>query len=166
LNAASIRLPPLRERRADILFLAKNAAERVYSLSPQVKFSQEVIELFEQYPWPGNIRELENAVVLATAVSDSTIRIKDLPNPLQTYSASQAENQVKNEGDGSSLEDTPEEHVPLSVIEGRHVARVLAYTGGNKQAAARLLNVDRKTLDRMIKRHKISGNTSSASQRQ
>jgi DNA-binding protein Fis len=41
------------------------------------------------------------------------------------------------------------------VVEGRYVQRVLGYTGGNKQAAARLLDVDRKTLDRMIKRHKI-----------
>jgi DNA-binding NtrC family response regulator len=48
--------------------------------------------------------------------------------------------------------------VTLSVIEGRYVARVLEHTGGNKQAAARLLAVDRKTLDRMIKRHHIDSN--------
>lgn len=48
-----------------------------------------------------------------------------------------------------------EEWVPLSTIEGRYVAQVLAHTRGNKQAAARLLAVDRKTLDRMIKRHHI-----------
>lgn len=46
--------------------------------------------------------------------------------------------------------------VTLSVIEGRYVARVLEHTCGNKQAAARLLSVDRKTLDRMIKRHNIN----------
>ena len=45
--------------------------------------------------------------------------------------------------------------VTLSVVEGRHVARVLEHTRGNKQAAARILSVDRKTLDRMIKRHNI-----------
>jgi len=45
--------------------------------------------------------------------------------------------------------------VTLSTIEGRHVARVLEHTRGNKQAAARILSVDRKTLDRMIKRHNI-----------
>ena len=45
--------------------------------------------------------------------------------------------------------------VTLSEIEGRYVARVLEHTGGNKQAAARVLAVDRKTLDRMIKRHHI-----------
>ena len=48
-----------------------------------------------------------------------------------------------------------EDWVPLSEIEGRYVARVLEHTGGNKQAAARILAVDRKTLDRMIKRHHI-----------
>jgi transcriptional regulator of acetoin/glycerol metabolism len=48
-----------------------------------------------------------------------------------------------------------EEWVPLSNIEGRYVAKVLAHTRGNKQAAARVLEVDRKTLDRMIKRHNI-----------
>lgn len=60
------------------------------------------------------------------------------------------------EGDqqfGSQL--SGEVWVPLSVIEGWYVARVLKYTGGNKQAAARVLAVDRKTLDRMIKRHHI-----------
>lgn len=49
-----------------------------------------------------------------------------------------------------------EDWVTLSEIEGRYVARVLNHTGGNKQAAARLLSVDRKTLDRMIKRHHIT----------
>jgi len=48
-----------------------------------------------------------------------------------------------------------EDWVPLSEIEGRYVARVLEHTRGNKQAAARVLSVDRKTLDRMIKRHHI-----------
>ena len=52
-------------------------------------------------------------------------------------------------------DDTTDDWVSLSVIEGRYVARVLEHTGGNKQAAARLLAIDRKTLDRMIKRHHI-----------
>ena len=52
-------------------------------------------------------------------------------------------------------ESESEDWVTLSEIEGRYVARVLKHTGGNKQAAARVLSVDRKTLDRMIKRHEI-----------
>jgi DNA-binding NtrC family response regulator len=62
-----------------------------------------------------------------------------------------SENYMDNNGDHL----VNEEWVPLSEIEGRYVAKVLAHTRGNKQAAARVLRVDRKTLDRMIKRHHI-----------
>jgi len=71
-----------------------------------------------------------------------------LPARVPNYSQSAATN-------GHSAEATHEEWVPLSTIEGRYVAQVLEHTRGNKQAAARLLAVDRKTLDRMIKRHHI-----------
>ncbi|HBB86526.1 MAG TPA: hypothetical protein DC047_02795 [Blastocatellia bacterium] len=151
LNAVAITLPPLRERREDILLLAKSFAERIYSLSPQVKFSIEALQLLETYPWPGNIRELENAVVRATAVCDGTIRIKDLPERIQQY-RSQPLPELKQLGEAIAA---PKEWTTLAVVEGLYVARVLAHTGGNKQAAARVLEVDRKTLDRMIKRHNI-----------
>src|SRR5439155_6568300 len=68
LNAVSIVLPPLRERREDIPPLAQTFADRVYSLGPTVRFSSEALELLQKYPWPGNIRELENAVVRAAAM--------------------------------------------------------------------------------------------------
>lgn len=55
----------------------------------------------------------------------------------------------------AQVEHADDDLVTLSIIEGRHVARVLEHTRGNKQAAARILSVDRKTLDRMIKRHNI-----------
>jgi DNA-binding NtrC family response regulator len=160
LNAVSITLPPLRERREDILLLANCFAERVYSLSPQVKFSLEALQLLEQYPWPGNIRELENAVVRATAICDGIIRVKDLPERVQNYFKIQAEDS-KLATEAAELQAV-EEWIPLSEIEGRYVTRVLGHTRGNKQAAARLLEVDRKTLDRMIKRHNITvGNLAS-----
>jgi transcriptional regulator with GAF, ATPase, and Fis domain len=155
LNAVSIKLPPLRERREDILLLAKSFAERVYSLSPEVKFSLEALELLELYPWPGNIRELENAVVRATAICDGTIRVKDLPERVQQYCKLQGRG-VATPETGETVPLVVEEWSSLSVLEGRHVEKVLMHTGGNKQAAARILDVDRKTLDRMIKRHKIS----------
>jgi DNA-binding NtrC family response regulator len=154
LNAVSIVLPPLRDRREDIPPLAQTFADRVYSLSPSVKFSSEALALLERYNWPGNIRELENAVVRAVAMCDGTIRVKDLPQRVRNNSLAP--------GDAVKSEPTPatepaiEDWVTLSEIEGRYVARVLEHTGGNKQAAARLLAVDRKTLDRMIKRHNIN----------
>ena len=149
LNGVSIGLPPLRERPEDIPPLAQSFADRVYSLSPTVKFSTEALALLEKYNWPGNIRELENAVVRAVAMCDGTIREKDLPPRVRNYSgAPSAKPEISN---GEANDDW----VSLSEIEGRYVARVLEHTRGNKQAAARVLEVDRKTLDRMIKRHHI-----------
>lgn len=153
LNSVAIHLPPLRERREDILLLAKSFAERVFSLGHQVRFSKEALEQLERYPWPGNIRELENAIVVATAVCDGTIRLKDLPERLQKYSVEISSDNAAEEIHHPS--DAAEECSPLATIIASHITKVLSHTKGNKQAAARLLNVDRKTLDRMIKRHNV-----------
>jgi two-component system response regulator AtoC len=152
LNAVSIVLPPLRERREDILSLAKTFAQQIYSLNPAVTFSREALNLFEQYAWPGNIRELENAVVRAAAMCDGTVRVQDLPERIRNFQRD-SEEAVGQTGDHTAAK---EEWPALAEIEGRYVSRVLDHTGGNKQAAARLLGVDRKTLDRMIKRHHIN----------
>jgi DNA-binding NtrC family response regulator len=159
LNAVSIMLPPLRERREDIPPLAQSFADRVYSLSPAVRFSAEALELLERYPWPGNIRELENAVVRAAVMCDGLIRAQDLPEHIRTYHKQVA---VESAVEKNSFKPKEKEEWPLlSEVEARYVARVLARTGGNKQAASRLLGVDRKTLDRMIKRHHIDFHKSS-----
>ncbi|MGQ0762144.1 MAG: sigma-54-dependent transcriptional regulator [Acidobacteriota bacterium] len=149
LNAVSITLPPLRERREDIPPLAQSFAERVFSLNPTVRFAPEALELLQRYDWPGNIRELENAVVHAAAMCDGTIRVKDLPERVRNYAAGPNGDLLR------ASAATVETWMPLSSVEGEYVARVLQHTGGNKQAAARVLGVDRKTLDRMIKRHHI-----------
>ncbi len=155
LNAVSIILPPLRERREDILPLAKSFAERVFSLNPTVAFSSEALELFDRYNWPGNIRELENAVVRAAAMCDGTVRPQDLPDRVREYrEAMPGETEAEKE-----TSDKVEEWSSLAEVEGRYVRRVLIHTKGNKQAAARLLGIDRKTLDRMIKRHNIGSVT-------
>jgi DNA-binding NtrC family response regulator len=148
-------LPPLRERREDIPPLAQAFADRVYSLSPTVRFSPEAVTLLDRYPWPGNIRELENAVVRAAAMCDGMIRVQDLPERIRNYrDAHLAQDQPDEQTIAPAAE--PEEWPFLSMVEGRYVARVLIHTSGNKQAAARVLGVDRKTLDRMIKRHQIN----------
>ena len=147
LNAVSIALPPLRQRKEDILLLARSFADRVYSIRPAVKFSPDVLELLEQYPWPGNIRELENAIVRAAAICDGTIRRKDLPERVQRYQATESP---------QATETTEVENwLTLAETESRYVSKVLTHTENNKQAAARILGIDRKTLDRMIKRHNI-----------
>ena len=95
-------------------------------------------------------------MVRATAICDGTIRVKDLPERIQNYFRTKTED--SQAANGTSKQEAAEEWVPLSDVEGRYVAKVLTHTRGNKQAAARLLEVDRKTLDRMIKRHNIPMN--------
>ena len=150
LNAVGILLPPLRERPEDILPLTKSFADQV---NTGLIFSPEALQLLVNYPWPGNIRELENAVMRAAAICDGTIRPRDLPERVRNYSARAlaiAERQVRG-----TFGKEPDEWISLAEFEGRYVGQVLEHTNGNKQAAARVLEIDRKTLDRMIKRHEI-----------
>jgi DNA-binding NtrC family response regulator len=163
LNAVAIVLPPLCNRPEDVATLAQDFADRVYSLNPIVKFAPEALALLERYSWPGNIRELENVVVRAVAMCDGTIRVKDLPVRVRNFLQKQADAVSSQNG---AFEDPREEWVPLSEIEGRYVAQVLEHTRGNKQAAARVLAVDRKTLDRMIKRHHIDSDKTRRASRQ
>ena len=153
LNAVSINLPPLRERREDIMPLAKRFAEQVYTLHPSLTFSREAVQTLESYSWPGNIRELENAVVRAASMCDGTIRVQDLPERVRIHVPD--ESIISRATNPMGASSDTEEWVALSEIEARYVSRVLEHTRGNKQAAARVLAVDRKTLDRMIKRHHI-----------
>jgi two-component system, NtrC family, response regulator AtoC len=161
LNAVTLRLPPLRERRGDIMPLARHFALRAarIGLAP-VSFSRDAALALVAYDWPGNIRELENAVIRAVALCDHAVRPEDLPERVRDAGA-QAAAAARTHGThpaGAPDEPAPdarreEEMLSLSELEGRHIARVLAHTGGNKQAAARLLGIDRTTLQRMIKRH-------------
>jgi two-component system, NtrC family, response regulator AtoC len=157
LNAVSIRLPALRERPDDIAQLAQAFADRVYKMSPGVKFSAEALEALKSYAWPGNIRELENAVVHASSICDGVIRLKDLPPGVRERDGKQSleSKGLEPQAESGVTADWPS----LSELEGRYLVRVLNHTHGNKQAAARVMQVDRKTLDRMIKRHGVQGET-------
>jgi DNA-binding NtrC family response regulator len=168
LNAVTIHLPPLRARREDIPVLARRFAERVRpstSAAP-VSFTDEALRLLESYTWPGNIRELENAVVRAAALCEHTVRPEDLPERIRLAQETTTQHGAHARqadaaqpppphGDADAAKAS-EQWVPLSEIEGRYVRRVLEHTRGNKQAAARLLGIDRKTLQRMIARHNLS----------
>ncbi|HEX8852957.1 MAG TPA: sigma-54 dependent transcriptional regulator [Pyrinomonadaceae bacterium] len=155
LNAVTLHLPPLRERAEDVVPLARHFAERAARLTAGgcVSFTREAVRLLEAYDWPGNIRELENAVVRAAALCDQAIRPEDLPERVRDPRPPSGEAAAPAEADAGP----GEEILSLAELEARHVARVLAHTGGNKQAAARLLGIDRTTLQRMLKRHRLDG---------
>ncbi|HEX8071830.1 MAG TPA: sigma-54 dependent transcriptional regulator [Pyrinomonadaceae bacterium] len=148
LNAVTLYLPPLRERREDIMPLARHFAKRLAEAGThQVSFARDAIETLESYDWPGNIRELENAIVRAAALCDQIVRPDDLPERVRHGARAQAPAIVN-----ASADEPP---LTLAELERRHVVNVLTYTGGNKQAAARLLGIDRTTLQRIIKRYQL-----------
>lgn len=144
LNAVTIVMPPLRERIGDIPLLAAHFAEKAAKNSgPPAKFSPEAISAFKAYDWPGNVRELENAVLRGISLSDGTVYPEHLPPQVLSRKS------VKPDEPASTLTDVMK---PLSQVEFEHVVRVLENTGGNKNAAARILQIDRKTLSRILER--------------
>lgn len=154
LNAVTINLPPLRERREDIPLLAAYFAERALPPdSPKLTFSTEVLKILEDAEWQGNVRELENAVLHAVSLADRVVYPEHLPlrirksDSKQTLSADPTEAGIPSDEFLSSRE-----WLSLAQMQAQHVARTLAHTKGNKQAAARLLRIDRKTLTRIIER--------------
>ena len=156
LNAVNLHLPPLRERREDIFPLARHFAGRVrIKGEPRLRFPRETIRLLEKYPWPGNIRELENAVMHAAALCDHTVRPEDLPEDIRYNDTHASGEKTATTSDKGSIL-TVEDWMTLENLEGEYVSRVLEHTAGNKLAAARLLKVDRKTLDRMLAKHQIN----------
>ncbi|HET9531585.1 MAG TPA: sigma-54 dependent transcriptional regulator [Blastocatellia bacterium] len=137
INVFSIAIPPLRERREDILPLAHHFLRR-FSRSmnkPVSEISDEAIKLLSSYDWPGNVRELRNAIERAVLVSKSReVEPGDLP--LQVSDA-------RGKLPGKSLAE----------VERRHIKCVLDESGWNVFQAARLLCIDRVTLYNKIKKY-------------
>src|SRR5881227_4297407 len=138
LKVVEIVLPPLRERKEDIPKLVRFFLDK-YSKREglrDVRITQEALQKLLRYPFPGNVRELENLIEGSLALTtDPVIDPGDLALP---ESASGA-------GGVEMLTDFPS----LNELERRYVARVLAHTKGNMSKAAKILGVDRKTLYRM-----------------
>ncbi|HEX7723615.1 MAG TPA: sigma-54 dependent transcriptional regulator [Pyrinomonadaceae bacterium] len=163
LNAVTIHLPALRERRDDIRPLAKYFAERAKGMNAApIGFSKEAIWMLDNYDWPGNIRELENAIVRATALCDQVVRPEDLPERVRRSFEPGSQDLVPASAAGYGSSD--EVMLPLAEVERRHIVRVLARTGGNKQAAARILAIDRTTLQRKLERYDLGKSESDGHQ--
>ncbi|WP_037321207.1 sigma-54 dependent transcriptional regulator [Salegentibacter sp. Hel_I_6] len=136
LNVVDIETPPLRERKEDILPLAKtflDKYQRDYGKTG-LKLSEKTIEILNRYNWPGNIRELENIIQRAIIMSETEILPQDLPASVK-YQLPAAE----------------EELMALKEVEKRHILKVLVAVDQNKSKAAEILQIDRKTLREKIK---------------
>jgi len=152
LNVIPIQLPPLRERREDIPLLVRDFVERIGAAQTPprrgVVVSQDAMRTMMAYRWPGNVRQIENAIERALALTPgrSLIETTDLPGEVQPAVE-------EPPGPAVSLPETGldlQEH--LQRIERGLIGAALDRTGGNKQRAAQLLGLKRTTLIEKTKR--------------
>jgi len=145
LNALSLRLPSLRQRREDIPFLVEHFLQKLYQEHGKKKsISAEALRALLVLDWPGNLTELEAVLERAfTLSSGSTIDVSDLPQNIVAKPSIPAPDEVSR---------TPS----LADIERESVIRTLENSGGDKQKAARLLGISRTTLYRKLHEYKIS----------
>ncbi|MCA9473067.1 MAG: PEP-CTERM-box response regulator transcription factor [Nitrospirales bacterium] len=141
LNTVTITAPPLRERGADVMVIAKSLLQR-YADETKRKmsgFSREAVEAIERYAWPGNVRELENRIRRAVTLSDHPRIVPadlDLEEP-------------KEFAERTTLKEARD------AVERNLVEQTLVKTNGNITKAAVLLGVSRPTLHDLISRHQI-----------
>jgi len=151
LNVIAVQLPSVRERKEDIPLLVKHFLDRLVADNPETRpktISQDAMRRLMAFQWPGNVRQLENAIERAVAMSAGRgqIDVTDLPMEIQQAQESVLASQVT----------LPEEGIDLDAfvanVERELIQRSLERTGGNKGAAAKLLNLKRTTLVEKLKR--------------
>ncbi len=141
LNVVTIDLPPLMDRREDILplaehFLKKYAEENKNRIK---NFSPEVVEFMLNYSWPGNVRELENMIERGVILSkNNAITLAELPQDI--------------------IHPTPAERKTIEAVMRNHIINILEETKGNISKAARILGIRRMTLYNKLKKYNYSVN--------
>lgn len=141
LNVITLDMPPLRQRREDIEPLTDVLLQRACTKLGREVFglSGEAMAWILTQPWPGNVRELANALERAVALTEhDTIVLEDLRVALA----------VPQQPD--LLSHAAAQGLPLADVEQMYIERVLAAVGGNRVQAARLLGIDRRTLQRKL----------------
>jgi transcriptional regulator with GAF, ATPase, and Fis domain len=134
LNVVPITIPPLRERKGDIINLAEH-----FMAGRAKKISRSARKLLTAYAWPGNVRELKNTIERAIVLGDGeVIQPEDLPHGLRL---------------GGKMIAEPLES--LEHMEEDHILRVLRHTGWNKSETAKILGVTRQTLDNKINKYSL-----------
>lgn len=145
LRVVELRVPPLRERREDVLPLARTFLARASArLDRKVSgFTPQAANQLLRYPWPGNVRELENAVERAVVLArGSRVDVPDLPEEVGLAAPG-----APATGEGKTLED----------VEREVILAVLQATGGNRALAAQRLGIGAATLYRKLKQYGVKG---------
>lgn len=135
MNVVNITTTPLRERKEDILLLAQHFITK-YCLEfnkAKTTIDPKAIQILLRYSWPGNIRELENIIQRMIIMSDSTITVQTVPEHLKYH-----------------IPKTNETFKSLKEYEKNQIIKVLNAVGNNKTKAAKILQIDRKTLNQKI----------------
>lgn len=169
LNVVNIKIPPLRNRRADISVLAEHFLERLEKNSGVVhSFSDEALRLMTEYDWPGNVRELEHAIERACALSSGPVlHMGDLPTQLQDF---RMQNQYRvqtisppgldERQTDAALIGSPLPGnggiVSIAEMEKHAILVTIRQLNGDKLMAAKLLGIGKTTLYRKLKEYGIS----------
>lgn len=152
LNEFTIRIPPLRERKEDILYLAKRFLDQTSKeLDKPIKgLSENAVMALVSHAWPGNVRQLKATIRRAVLLADVVVREHNLDLKSGVGSAPRAQmRDAYVSWQGEPLRDIVRRC--LTAVERQVIEQVLQKTGGNKAKAARLLQVDYKTLHTKVK---------------
>lgn len=169
-NEFSMEVPPLRHRKEDLLMFAEHFLEKTNDeLGKDIRgFSPEVIDIFHQYSWPGNLRELNNVVKRATLLSPGEyVEVTSLPFEITHHAKLNFDNEPQSQYDKveepRKVAEAPKKALMLNEQGMKHVSieaefelivEALKKCNYNKSKAAQLLNIDRKTLYNKMKQYK------------
>ncbi|HEV8524606.1 MAG TPA: sigma-54 dependent transcriptional regulator [Terriglobales bacterium] len=155
LNAFTITMPPLRDRREDVAILLKHFMTRIAERygRPPLPFSPSLMEACMKYSWPGNVRELENFVKRYLILGDEATVIRELdPKPNGSAGDATAKAATNASGGLKSLVRSLKDEA-----EAEAIARTLEQTNWNRKEAARLLNISYKALLYKTRQYGIEG---------
>lgn len=153
LNSFPIVIPPLRERKSDILLLVQHFINSFNAkLGRKVKgFTKKAQRMIYDYNWPGNVRELENTMERCIIMSDSdVIDVDDLPPNIRTNDGAYSHN------NNHEIFGTDSAVIPFEKLKELAIRHALQVTEGNIQEAARQLEIGRATLYRLMEKYNIS----------
>jgi DNA-binding NtrC family response regulator len=156
LSVLSIDLPPLRERGDDLELLALHFLRRLSGdRPPPLRMSQQAAEALRAYPFPGNVRELENALTHAAALaSDRLISVDCLPSHI-----AQATGAKFHEETQTAAPDIISDWPTMEELQRRYLELVLGRHEGNRSRAAAALGLDRRTVQRMLAKYQIASSS-------